>query len=421
LPCTTFAVDPNYHQPHAAEWSLDFERAITNSLTVDIAYVGNYGYGEQYTHDLNQPALGAGWFGTVGSAPSAAATCVASATDATPYDKCTANTALEVGQYSTLFPYLKNINQSTNGVTSNYNGLQIILTQRLSHGLSFLAGYTYAHALGTNPTPDPSNLDDNYGPSVADIRNRFTISPSYLIPGKKLPGQMLEGWSVSGLITAQSGLPWYPSDTTTSDLQGTGEFNNAANQTWNYFGTPSEFTASQTIWPCYGALSGCNSKVSFTSPTAFTPTAIAAANCVAAAQAPYAPGSMNASLAVAALVKYGCYITPAGGILTPPAFGTLGNAGVDIFRGPNYVNVDMSIAKIWKFKERYSAQFRAEFFNLFNKALYAPTPTSTNPAGGAGGQFGCSCSTPDTNSQNPNPVLGSGGPRHIQFALKLSF
>jgi hypothetical protein len=120
-------------------------------------------------------------------------------------------------------------------------------------------------------------------------------------------------------------------------------------------------------------------------------------------------------------VANGGTLVPGGGVLTAPAYGTLGDAGVNIFRGPDYVNVDVSVAKIWKFKERYSAQFRAEFFNLFNKALYAPTPTSTNPASGFNGQFGCSCSTPDTNSQNPNPVLGSGGPRHIQFALKLSF
>ena len=428
--CTTFAVNPNYHQPHAAEWSLDIERAITNNLTVDIAYVGNYGYGEQYTTDLNQPQLGVGWFGqTSPSALSAAATCVNSATDATPYDKCTANAALEVGQYSTQFPYLKYINQSTNGVTSNYNGLQVILTQRVSHGLSFLAGYSFAHALGTAPTPDPANLRDNYGPSVADIRHRFTISPSYLIPGMKSPGQMLEGWSVSALITAQSALPWYPSDATTNDLTGTGEYQNTANQTWNYVGPRSAFVSGPNPIPCYGPLSGCT-IINFSNPSAAT--AAIAAECTSAAIAPYAPGSTQGgvslqALALASLNKFGCYLAnggtlaPGGGILTPPAYGTLGNAGVNIFRGPNYFNVDMSLAKIWKFRERYSAQFRAEFFNLFNKANYAPTPTSTNPAAGAGGQFGCSCSTPDTNSQNPNPVLGSGGPRHIQFALKLIF
>ncbi len=59
--CTTFALDPNMRQPHAAEWSLDLQRAITNSLTLDVAYVGNYGYGEPQSYDLDQTPLAAGW------------------------------------------------------------------------------------------------------------------------------------------------------------------------------------------------------------------------------------------------------------------------------------------------------------------------------------------------------------------------
>ena len=74
------------------------------------------------------------------------------------------------------------------------------------------------------------------------------------------------------------------------------------------------------------------------------------------------------------------------------------------------------MAKIWRVKERYSAEFRAEFFNLFNRADF-PVPAVTDPNSGVSGQFGCSCSTPDLS----NPVLGSGGPRHIQFGLKLTF
>jgi hypothetical protein len=105
-----------------------------------------------------------------------------------------------------------------------------------------------------------------------------------------------------------------------------------------------------------------------------------------------------------------------GGILTPPAYGTIGNASRNIFRSPNYYNVDLSVSKLWKFKERYSAQFRAEFFNLFNRPDFS-IPAAIDPNVGPNGQFGCSCATPDS----ANPVLGSGGPRHIQFGLKLTF
>ena len=77
------------------------------------------------------------------------------------------------------------------------------------------------------------------------------------------------------------------------------------------------------------------------------------------------------------------------------------------------------MAKIWKFKERYSAQFRAEFFNLFNRADF-PIPGVVNPAAvqvqtGWAVRLFLTTPTPDTN----NPVLGSGGPRHIQFGLEV--
>jgi hypothetical protein len=112
-----------------------------------------------------------------------------------------------------------------------------------------------------------------------------------------------------------------------------------------------------------------------------------------------------------------------GGILTPPAYGTFGNAYNGIFRGQPYYNVDFSVAKIWKLKERFSAQFRIEFFNLFNRSDFAASgngggtsPAGTNPTAGNTG-FGVATVTPDAT----NPVSGSGGPRHIQFGLKLSF
>ena len=49
--------------------------------------------------------------------------------------------------------------------------------------------------------------------------------------------------------------------------------------------------------------------------------------------------------------------------------------------------MDFSVSKIWKFKERYSAQFRVEFFNLFNRADFA-APGQTNPTAGLERGFG---------------------------------
>jgi hypothetical protein len=437
-PCTTQAVNPNFRQPYSAQWNLDVQRAVTNSLTVDLAYVGVHGVHEATWTDINQPPVGSGWNNATSALPAAlagsalaggvspAAFCIASATHATPYDQCgvlgskstngKVNNALAANEagsspFYSKFPYLNEVVQLGNQDFSNYDALQVTVNERVSHGLSFLAGYTFAHALdvvsadATDQQPYPTNANNvrlNYGNSDFDIRHRFTLSPTYLIPGMKSPGQMLQGWSVSGIITVQSGLPWTNSDVT-DDIIGTGEFVgtiSAALQPWNYSGPTSAFNAGPLSIP---QLKG----------------GAATAACRGAAEAPYAGNAQLMALADAALANYGCY-AQGGGFLTPPALGTVGNAGRNRFRAPNYYNVDMSIGKEWKFKERYSAQFRAEFFNLFNRADFAlPAANSSGLDPGAASQFGCACATADV--QGNNPVLGSGGPRHIQFGLKLLF
>jgi hypothetical protein len=317
--------------------------------------------------------------------------------------------------FSDKFSYLNNINLLENQDYSNYNALQMTVNERPKHGLSFLAAYTYSRCLdiesgentSTNPYPiDAYNVRLNYGPCDFDITHRFTLAPTYNIPGIKSPGQMLQGWTVSGIVSVYSGLPWFPDDVT-DDLVGTGEFNNAVSsgvQTWNYSGTASAFKSGPTAIPCFGSLPGCSSA---TIPQ----------SCITAAQAPYAGNAQLQQLALAALNNLGCYVQGAG-VLTPPAFGTIGNASRNMFRAPSYHNVDFSVAKDWHFTERFSAQFRAEFFNVFNWANFG-VPGANNPAVGLSGQFGCSCTTPDV--ANTNPVLGSGGPRHIQFGLKLTY
>lgn len=252
------------------------------------------------------------------------------------------------------------------------------------------------------------------GVAITTFGTALRFPPTYAIPGIKSPGQMLEGWTVSSIIVVQSGFPWAPDDTTSTDWLGTGEITNTAignglQQYWNYTGPPSAFTSGPTPIPCYGKGAGCTAYSS-----ALYTAAIQTA-CQNAAQAPYAGNAQLQALALAALANASCYMQ-GGGILTPPAYGTLGDANRGIFHGPRYANVDFSVSKNWTLRERYSAQFRIEFFNFFNRADF-PIPAVVDPSTGSGGNFGCSCSTPDSS----NAVLGSGGPRHIQFGLKLAF
>ena len=93
---------------------------------------------------------------------------------------------------------------------------------------------------------------------------------------------------------------------------------------------------------------------------------------------------------------------------------TFGNAGRNIVTGPGYRDFDFSLIKNTQLGDKVKAQFRAEFFNIVNHPAFAiPSNILAAP------NFGTLFQTPDA-AQN-NVGLGSGGPRLIQFALKLSF
>jgi hypothetical protein len=427
---TNASTNPNFHTPRIAEWNVDIQRAITNSLTVEVSYVGNHGW-EASRLDINQPPVGWGWNGQTSSIPSTVGSplpggvspatcmstnCVTGPTAAKTIAAAVTNLEVSGAPYFGSFPYLSNIDETNNFDYSNYNGLQITVTERPTHGLTFLAGYTFAHALdiassdsATNDATDAYNPRLNYGNGNSDVRQRFTLSSTYNLPGIKSPAQMLQGWSASFILGAFSGAPWSASDGT-NDFIGTNELNNSAGanfQGWNFSGNPSTFTTVHKLGseiPCFGSMSGCQAFPGGTPP----------AVCQAAAIAPYSGNAQLQTLALAALQNTGCYVEN-GDVLTPPAYGTEGNATKNMFRGPAYYNVDLSVAKLWKFKERYTATFRIEFFNLFNRADFT-VPGATDP--GAGGNFGCTCTTPDGVS---NPVLGSGSARATQLGLKLTF
>ena len=102
--------------------------------------------------------------------------------------------------------------------------------------------------------------------------------------------------------------------------------------------------------------------------------------------------------------------------------------GRNMFRDTGYKNVDFSVFKTFTYRERFSAQFRVELFNIFNH------PTIANPFGsvggspgvgndfstvGGGGGFGCGCATADVAAGSPQ--IGSGGARGMQLGLKLAF
>src|SRR3984893_8896042 len=68
-PCDTNFVDPNIRTPRVTNWNLDIQRALTSNLTLDVAYVGNHSHGQARAVQINQPAIGAGWFSAMAQNP----------------------------------------------------------------------------------------------------------------------------------------------------------------------------------------------------------------------------------------------------------------------------------------------------------------------------------------------------------------
>jgi hypothetical protein len=386
-PCDIMAMDRNYRSPYVTNWTLGIEHAFSGNVSWDVSYVGNHGSKLSGIYDINQ----------INPQSPAELAC----------GHCEANADRP---YAAQFPYLEFINYLTNVYRSNYNGLQTTLNARNLHGLTLIAGYTYSHALDNMSYNWNQYLPQNsmapksdYGNSDFDLAHRFTLSLTYALPSKKSPLQLLEGWQVNSIVTLQSGMPWQTFDSA-NDLSATGEFADR----WNFSGNPADFkSGGPNPIPCFGfgGTTGCSPNIP--------------GPCMQAAQA-MGPG------AVASLNNLGCYMA-GNSVMTPPALGTFGNLGRNVFRDTGFRNLDLSIAKNFRLKERLTAQFRAEFFNFLNHPNFANPWGGTSgygPGGGfsdpsAPGSFGCACGTPDTAAVNP--VLGSGGARAIQLGLKMIF
>jgi hypothetical protein len=390
-PCDLMGVDPNLRTPYIMNYNVGIQHQFGNNLSLEVGYVGNRGERLVGFTDVNQT-----------------------------------NPATGVEPYAVQFPWLGFINVMSNDVHSNYNSLQATLTKRLSHGLSFIAGYTYAHGLDNGSLNRfgllPQNSQDpaaEYASSDFDVRNRLTLTATYNIPGIKGFAQMLEGWQINGIVNLQSGQPWTINDTSDNfSVNGNGDLA----YRWNFMGDPANFKSGANSLPyCSGptncvvtsAVYGNLPIIQYTGATAQSMWN----QCVTADNV--APGNTLPSN----LGSLGCFVN-GNAVMTPPHTGTFGDMGRNIFRDGGFRDLDFSIFKNFNWKERYNAQFRLEIFNIFNHPIPANPygasngfNTGNDPSAGAG--FGGSPSTPD--GAAGNPIVGSGSARDLQIGLKITF
>jgi Carboxypeptidase regulatory-like domain/TonB dependent receptor len=388
-PCTIFGVDRKLKTPYVMNWNVNLQQQLTPGTLLQIAYVANRGQNLYSILDLNQPDQ------------ALSTQCVnaemgyenADITDceigARPLTNCT------VGAGKNCFPYISYLNFLGNKSTSSYQSLQVTLTHRYSRGLYLLAGYTWGHAIDvagatSNTAIDfiPQNSLDyqaEKGNGDYDIRHRFTASATYDLPSRKFWGQLLEGWQLTSIFQWQTGPPILLFDDF-YDLSLTGEGNNASNERWNIKGDPGNLK-----WSAKG-------PIPFLDPS--DPICQSAANTAA----------LKESLGIVG----GCFAQN-GTVIYPQAVGTFGNMGRNIFRGPGFVNLDASISKIWRLGDRVRLQVRGEMFNVVNHANFAPGSVGSDLT--SPDSLGRASAAPDV--QASNPVIGSGGSRHIQLGAKI--
>src|SRR5665213_1414395 len=204
---------------------------------------------------------------------------------------------------------------------------------------------------------------------------------------------MLQGWSVNSAINYLSG--------TGVDLLDFTDF----------YGIGNSFPFQGNYWNLYGKAGDFSKIFGRTTPVPYFAGASNPA-CVAAANAEPINPNVHGSSGFTSLQNNGCYVAGKS-VIIPPAIGTNGNMYRNQITGAPFREWNFSIAKDFKFKERFNAQFRAEAFNLTNSRNYGPA--SGTPA--FSGSFGV--------SQNPvtagNVINGTGDARRIQMGLRLFF
>jgi hypothetical protein len=362
--------------PTLDAWNVMLQQQFTHSLSLQIGYVGSHGTHNMFDSsnqaNINQQTL-AGFNQINPSTNLPYALC-----DRYPYCNGTAQAQLGVTfgvphQWQQAFRY--NANQAT----TRYDALQVVLEQRFKYGLQFQANYTWSSARANESDYFFMDSRADYGNSYYNRRHVFNANANYDLPfgrnqmfGAKSPGwvnQIIGGFSMNAVVTAQTGLPFTPSYAECSqdqDIDGPG--GTLCRPNLLQVGGFAPHKSSIHIVP------GTNSNfVQFFAPVP------------------------------AMTVNGGVY-----GPFQRPAVGTFGDIERNAFFQPGLWNVDYSLAKRFALTERVGLQFTVQAFNLFNHVN--PGGVSNQVDVPSGGLITSSAST----------QLGTSL-RALQFAARLQF
>ncbi len=363
-----YYADPHPKRDYVMQWNLSVARELTSTLALTVGYVGSRGVHEPYrvdNIDMVLPTLTQE--GYLWPIP---------------------------GTGSKLNPNFGRVNASLWQANSFYDAMQVDVAKRASHGFTFHVAYTWGKSIDTLSA---SEADDSYpnglfnqiffdqrttrGLSDFNVAQTFVLSATWEIPGpqkgSKLPEWAFGGWQLVGLYKASTGQPFTPilgGDPAGTELDETGEVPSIV---------PGCKLVNSNFKKDPNGLIYLNSSC-FILPQA---TPAIAAECQ--------PFGFQAG-------------TPIAGTCA----NLRGNLGRNAVIGPGLSKLDFSVFKnnyIRRISESFNAQFRAEIFNIFNRANFS-SPTDNL----------------QVFDQNGLPIQSGGlidstqtTSRQIQFAIKL--
>jgi Carboxypeptidase regulatory-like domain len=415
--------DYNIKNPHLMQWNLTVEQQLPLGFGLSASFVGNRGINigtlmegnpvvpDHYTNGL--PIYNTSDAPDAARPADAAASCF--------------NNALTVGQPLIIKgvtinpgdaaypcrvnPFWTSTLFATAASNSWYSGLQILVTKRLSRGLQLQGSYTYSRAIdttmgmayrndcaasGADIGVSPSNLSLDKGVGCSDIPHALRLNLLYHLPNLQSNGfvsKLVNGWWIGNIVTVQGGFPATPLITGERSFSGVATASNNDHASLN--------TAPNSAIQVPGAAAGTLYQ-----------------------WIPYDPGTVNTGDP-----NHWWNVLMFG----QQPLGQLGTSPRDILRMPGLGNWDFSLAKDTKLGflgEAGSLQFRAEFFNIMNRANFgipngtAFTADTSKPCPASGG-----CNIGAANGSSAANPLGSFGlitststtARQIQLALKVIF
>jgi len=369
-PMTLLVVARNLHLPYAQDWNLNVQRSFGQDWLLQVGYVGTTGVRLPRFIEGNPPVFVPGMSNSAAFCAPQSPPCPNSTESNVNNRRLYSGCTLALSSPNCIYGSVGEISGIAN---SSYNALEASLRKRFSHGLSFLASYTWSHSIddvssfnitgsasqdvaGENDlAQNPFDLAAERGRSMFDSHQRFVLSYQWSLPflqhSSTWYGHVFGDWQLNGIVTAMSGGPFTVYDSGDPSLQGQApEITGFSANRPNVIGNPNSGPRTAQEWFNIKAFQQLQPD-------------------------------------------------PLG------RFEVFGNEGRNVVQGPGYVNWDASAFKNIRLTESKELQFRGELFNVLNHTNFRlPVSDIEDLQAGTFGQ-----------------IQSDVSPRVIQVALKFLF